>query len=62
MYRALEDAGASVEMHVFADAPHGFDADPQLGRQCASIMALFLDRYVANQRPVALPSAAAARG
>lgn len=58
MYRALDEAGVPVEMHLFADAPHAFDADPQLGRQCASAMALFLDRYVANPHPVALPVAA----
>jgi len=58
MYRALDEAGAPVEMHLYADAPHGFDAVPEFGRQSASIMALFLDRYVRNPRPVALPAAA----
>lgn len=59
MYRALDEAGAPVELHLFADAPHAFDAAPDLGRQCAAIMALFLDRYVVNPRPVQLPVTAA---
>ncbi len=50
MYRALIDAGANAELHVYADAPHAFDATPEFGRQTAGIMALFLDRYVANPR------------
>ncbi|MBF6600208.1 MAG: alpha/beta hydrolase [Dehalococcoidia bacterium] len=58
MYRALDEAAVPVELHMFADAPHGFDAAPDLGRQCASIMALFLDRYVVNPRPVQLPATA----
>jgi acetyl esterase/lipase len=50
MYRALMDAGAKAELHVYADAPHAFDATPDFGRQAAGIMALFLDRYVTNPR------------
>lgn len=60
MYRALIDAGARCELHVYADAPHAFDAIPEFGRQTAGIMALFLDRYVANPRAVIPPQAAAA--
>jgi acetyl esterase/lipase len=52
MYRALIDAGATAELHVYADAPHAFDATPAFGRQAATIMALFLDRYVANPREI----------
>jgi len=59
MYRALADAGAPVELHVYAGAPHAFDALPDFGRQCASIMALFLDRHVADPRPVVVPQTAA---
>lgn len=47
MYRGLVEAGVDTELHVFAGQPHGFDASPALGRQCAEIMALFLERYVA---------------
>lgn len=46
MYEALHDAGATVELHMFANQPHGFDADPRLGRECAGIMISFLERFV----------------
>lgn len=59
MYQALARAGAPVELHVYAGAPHAFDAVPEFGRQCASIAALFLDRQVAAPRPVVVPQAAA---
>ena len=49
MYRDLNEAGVPAELHMFAGEPHGFDAQPALGRQCASIMSLFLDRYVVNR-------------
>ena len=49
MYRDLSAAGVDTELHIFAGEPHGFDAQPALGRQCASMMALFLDRYVLNR-------------
>ena len=48
MYDALNRAGVPVELHMFANQPHGFDADPKLGRQCAEIMLSFLDRFVLN--------------
>ena len=59
MYQALSQAGAPVELHVYAGAPHAFDAVPEFGRQCASIVALFLDRHVAAPRPIIVPQAAA---
>lgn len=58
MYRALRDAGARVELHAYEGAPHGFDALPDFGRQCATIMALFLDRHVVRPRRVVVPAAA----
>ena len=58
MHRALDEAGAPAELHLYAGAPHAFDAVPDFGRQCASIMALFLDRHVRNPRAVELPAAA----
>ena len=59
MYQALSNAGAPVEMHVYAGAPHAFDAVPEFGRQCASIVSLFLDRYVASPHPIVVPEGAA---
>jgi acetyl esterase/lipase len=46
MYEALHKAGVPVELHMYANQPHAFDADPLLGRQCADIMALFIDRVL----------------
>jgi acetyl esterase/lipase len=46
MYEALVDAGVPVELHMYAEQPHAFDAAPVFGRQCAAEMHLFLDRYL----------------
>ena len=46
MYEALHKAGVAVELHMYANQPHGFDEDPLLGRQCADIMALFIERVL----------------
>ncbi|MEX2246185.1 MAG: alpha/beta hydrolase [Dehalococcoidia bacterium] len=59
MHEVLSKAGAPVELHVYNKAPHAFDAVPELGRQCASIMALFLDRHVVAPREVMVPAAEA---
>ncbi len=55
MYRALADAGAPVELHTYDGAPHAFDTVPELGRQVTDIIALFLDRKVANPRAIEAP-------
>ena len=46
MYEALVAAGVPVELHLYAEQPHAFDAQPQFGRQVAAEMLLFLDRYL----------------
>jgi acetyl esterase/lipase len=46
MYDALIAAGAKAELHIFEGQPHSFDSESALGRQCASLMALFLTRHV----------------
>lgn len=46
MYQELASARVPVEMHLYAEQPHAFDAQPQFGRQVAAEMLLFLDRYV----------------
>jgi acetyl esterase/lipase len=46
MYDALAKARVPVELHMYAEQPHAFDATPGFGRQCAAEMLLFLDRYV----------------
>ncbi|HAL25281.1 MAG TPA: hypothetical protein DCP25_00870 [Chloroflexi bacterium] len=56
MYQALMDAGVSAEIHIFDGAPHAFDLLPDFGRQCSGILTLFLDRHVADPRPVVIPA------
>ena len=46
MNDALHNAGVPVELHLYAGQPHAFDGERNFGRQCASIMSLFLSRYV----------------
>jgi acetyl esterase/lipase len=55
MYRALTDAGARAEIHIFDGAPHAFDLLPDFGRQCAGLLALFLDSHVTDPRTLAIP-------
>ena len=45
MYEALTAAGVPVDLHLYAEQPHAFDAEPRYGRQCAAEMQLFLERY-----------------
>ena len=46
MYEELVAAKVPVELHMYAEQAHAFDAVPEFGRQCAAEMLLFLDRYV----------------
>lgn len=59
MYEALAAAGVPAELHLYAEQPHAFDAQPQFGRQVAAEMLLFLDRYVPAAAGEAAPDAAA---
>lgn len=52
MYEALVAAKVPVELHMYAEQPHAFDAQPAFGRQCAAEMLLFLDRYARPPRSV----------
>ncbi len=59
MYQALMDAGAAAELHIFDGAPHAFDLSPDLGRQCAGLLIVFLDRHLGQDRmPSSRPSVA----
>lgn len=46
MYHALMDAGAPAELHIFNGAGHAFDLSPDLGRRCAGLLTVLLDRHV----------------
>lgn len=59
MYEALAAARVPVELHLYAEQPHAFDAQPQFGRQVAAEMLLFLDRYLPAAAGEAASSAAA---
>ena len=54
MYQALEKAGVPVELHTYGNQPHGFDAQPEYGRQTAATMLAFLKRFVKNPAKVAV--------
>jgi acetyl esterase/lipase len=45
MYQALRAAGTAAELHLFSNAPHGFDAARLLGRECVQLIHLFLERH-----------------
>ena len=49
MYEALVAAGVPVDLHMYAEQPHAFDANREFGRMCAAEMKLFLDRYVRDR-------------
>ncbi|MGH9047730.1 MAG: alpha/beta hydrolase fold domain-containing protein [Acidimicrobiales bacterium] len=46
MYETLTKHKVPTELHVFAEAEHGFDADPTFGRRTAELIVLFLERYL----------------
>lgn len=52
MHEALVDAGVPVELHLFPDQPHGFDAQPRFARHNGALVAFFFDRYLARPEAV----------
>ena len=46
MYDSLTKHKVPTELHIYAEQPHAFDADPRFGRRTADLMALFLERYL----------------
>ena len=46
MYRALRDAGAKAELHIFDGQMHAFDRAPDYGRLCANMITVFLKHHV----------------
>ncbi|HET6794622.1 MAG TPA: alpha/beta hydrolase [Acidimicrobiales bacterium] len=60
MHEALTEAGAPVELHVYAGQPHGFDADPVYGRRCADDMLFFLERYLRTRVTAGAPTGGSA--
>ena len=59
MYEELVAVGVPTELHLYAEQPHAFDAQPQFGRQVAAEMLLFLDRYVPARSGEPAPETAA---
>lgn len=51
MYEALVKAGVPVELHMYAEQPHGFAGQPEFIDQIAAESIHFLRRYVGVQRP-----------
>jgi acetyl esterase/lipase len=56
MYEHLVAAGTSVDLHVYADQAHAFDAEPAFGRLCATEMVSFLGRYLGRRADAATPA------
>ncbi len=46
MYEELVRHGVPVDLHIHAEQPHAFDAQPAFGRVTAQEMLLFLERYL----------------
>ncbi len=46
MYERLVEHKVPTELHIYAEQPHAFDADPRFGRPTSELMTLFLSRYL----------------
>lgn len=46
MYEELVRHGVPADLHIHAEQPHGFDAQPEFGRLNARQILLFLSRYL----------------
>ena len=55
MHAALRAAGATVELHIYANQPHAFDGKPEFGQRTSAEIAFFLDRYVRAAQPETAP-------
>jgi acetyl esterase/lipase len=51
MYERLIEQKVPTELHIYAEQPHAFDADPRFGRPTADLMGLFLARYLKARAP-----------
>ena len=51
LYEALVRAGVPVEMHLYAEQPHGFAGQPEFIDLCAAEIAHFLRRYLVAPVP-----------
>ena len=52
MYEALAEAGRPVELHMYAEQPHGYARQPAWLAPTMAEVALFLERYVTNPEKV----------
>jgi acetyl esterase/lipase len=52
-YEVLKDLGVPVELLIYAEQEHAFDADARFGRRCADAMLFFLERYLHEPAAVA---------
>ena len=60
MYESLVAAGVPVELHLYAEQPHGFAGQPAFLDLCAAEVAHFLGRHVAAPAEVSESAAATA--
>jgi dipeptidyl aminopeptidase/acylaminoacyl peptidase len=52
MFTRLREAGVPCELHMFDGQPHAFDGEPSLGRLSATLVDLFLRRFLTAPDPL----------